>query len=349
MAPNRTPAPRPLRDAITDVPGIRVGHWTNRKAATGCTVLLCPPGTVGGVDVRGAAPGTRETDLLRPGNLVEEVHAIVLAGGSAFGLEAATGVMRYLAAQEVGFRYATGVVPIVPAAILFDLGVGRAEWPDAQAGWDAAQAASAGRVAEGSVGAGTGATVAKMAGIERAWKGGIGTASERLDTGVIVGAIAAVNAVGSIRDSRTGQVVAAPRDGEGGFLDVDALLRLGRGRRQVEAEHEAQHEASEGRAALEADTPSNTTLAVVATNARLTKTQVNRIATVAHDGFARSIWPVHTRADGDVIFALATGEMEITDDQYPSIEAMAALAVERAVLNGVRKAKRLARIPGLAD
>lgn len=344
MAPNRTPAPRPLRDAITDVPGIRVGHWTNRKAATGCTVLLCPPGTVGGVDVRGAAPGTRETDLLRPGNLVEEVHAIVLAGGSAFGLEAATGVMRYLAAQEVGFRYATGVVPIVPAAILFDLGVGRAEWPDAQAGWDAAQAASAGRVAEGSVGAGTGATVAKMAGIERAWKGGIGTASERLDTGVIVGAIAAVNAVGSIRDSRTGQVVAAPRDGEGGFLDVDALLRLGRGRRQVEAEHEAQHEADGA-----ADTPSNTTLAVVATNARLTKTQVNRIATVAHDGFARSIWPVHTRADGDVIFALATGEMEITDDQYPSIEAMAALAVERAVLNGVRKAKRLARIPGLAD
>ncbi|MCK9485099.1 MAG: P1 family peptidase [Dehalococcoidia bacterium] len=355
MAPtNRTP--RALRDAITDVSGIRVGHWTDRRGATGCTVILCPPGTVGGVDVRGAAPGTRETELLRPGNLVKEVHAIVLAGGSAFGLEAATGVMRYLAAQDVGFRYATGVVPIVPSAILFDLGIGRAAWPDAEAGWQAVERAAragGGRVAEGSVGAGAGATVAKMAGIERAWKGGLGTASERLDTGVIVGAIAAVNAVGSIRDSRTGEVVAAPRDDEGGFLDVDALLRLGRGRRQVEAKHEA-HEASEAHQGAEQavgadESPSNTTLAVVATNARLTKTQVNRIATVAHDGFARAIWPVHTRADGDVIFALATGEQEITDDQYPSIEAMAARAVERAVLSGVRKAKRLGGVPGLAD
>lgn len=336
--PRRLPT---LRDALTDVPGIRVGHWTDRSAATGCTVILCPPGTVGGVDVRGAAPGTRETELLRPGNLVEEVHAIVLAGGSAFGLEAATGVMRYLAAREVGFKYATGVVPIVPSAILFDLSVGRASWPDAEAGYAAAERASGGRIAEGSVGAGAGATVAKIAGIERAWKGGLGTASERLDTGVIVAAIAAVNAVGSIRDSRTGDVVAAPRDDEGGFLDVDELLRLGRGRRQVEAQMNQPSGAVEE--------PSNTTLAVVATNARLTKTQVNRIATVAHDGFARSIWPVHTRADGDVIFALATGEQEITDDQYPSIEAMSALAVERAILSGVRKAKRLGGIRGLGD
>ncbi len=334
MAP--TSRSHSLRDAITDVPGIRVGHWTNRRSATGCTVILCPPGTVGGVDVRGAAPGTRETDLLRPGNLVEEVHALLLSGGSAFGLEAATGVMRYLAAREVGFRYATGVVPIVPAAILFDLGVGRADWPDAEAGYQAAERATGGRVAEGSVGAGAGATVAKMAGIERAWKGGLGTASERLDTGVIVAALAAVNAVGSVRDSRTGEVVAAPRGDDGGFLDVDTLLRIGRGRRQVEASHSE-------------ETPSNTTLAVVATNARLTKTQINRLATVAHDGFARSIWPVHTRADGDVIFGLATGEVEITDDQYPSIEAMAARAVERAVLSGVRKAKRLGGVPGLAD
>jgi len=340
-----------LRDALTDVRGIRVGHWTNRKAATGCTVILCPPGTVGGVDVRGAAPGTRETELLRPGNLVEEVHAIVLSGGSAFGLEAATGVMRFLAAREVGFRYATGVVPIVPSAILFDLGIGQAAWPDAEAGYQAAERASGGRIAEGSVGAGAGATVAKMAGIERAWKGGLGTASERLDTGIIVAAIAAVNAVGSIRDARTGEVVAAPRDDKGAFLDVDELLRIGRGRRQVESELEGKRVDHAG--ASESDTPveepSNTTLAVVATNARLTKTQVNRIATVAHDGFARSIWPVHTRADGDVIFALATGEQEITDDQYPSIEAMAARAVERAVLSGVRKAKRLGGVPGLGD
>ncbi len=321
-----------------------MGHWTDRAGATGCTVILCPEGTVGGVDVRGAAPGTRETELLRPGNLVEHVDAILLAGGSAFGLDAAGGVMQYLLAHDRGFRYATGVVPIVPGAILFDLGLKRAAWPDADAGYRAADRARGGRVVQGSVGAGTGATVAKMAGIERAWKGGIGTAGELLDTGIVVGAIAAVNAVGSIRDGRTGKVVAAPRGDDGRMLDVDRLLRLGRGRRQVE----------ESRAGVEApatvvETPSNTTLAVVATNARLTKAQVNRIATVAHDGFARAIWPVHTRADGDVIFALATGEQEITDDQYPSIEAMSALAVERAVLAGVRAAKSLAGVPGLAD
>ncbi len=251
--------------------------------------------------------------------------------------------MQYLLAQDRGFRYATGVVPIVPGAILFDLGLKRAAWPDADAGYRAAENARGGRVAQGSVGAGTGATVAKMAGIERAWKGGIGTAGELLDTGIVVGAIAAVNAVGSIRDSRAGRVVAAPRGDDGRPLDVDRLLRLGRGRRQVAERIE------EGSAPSVIETPSNTTLAVVATNAKLTKAQVNRIATVAHDGFARAIWPVHTRADGDVVFALATGEQEITDDQYPSIEAMSALAVERAILAGVRAAKGLAGVPGLAD
>ena len=320
-----------------------MGHWTDRTSATGCTVILCPEGTVGGVDVRGAAPGTRETELLHPGNLVEHVDAILLAGGSAFGLDAAGGVMRYLLAHDRGFRYATGVVPIVPGAILFDLSLKRAAWPDADAGFRAASTAKGGRVPQGSVGAGTGATVAKMAGIERAWKGGLGTASEVLDTGIVIGAIAAVNAVGSIRDSRAGKVVAAPRDDDGRALDVDRLLRLGRGRRQVEERIEG------GKSEPADESPSNTTLAVVATSAKLTKAQANRIATVAHDGFARSIWPVHTRADGDVIFALATGEHEITDDQYPSIEAMAARAVERAILNGVRAAKGLAGVPGLAD
>ncbi|MGE3961484.1 MAG: P1 family peptidase [Dehalococcoidia bacterium] len=336
-----SPASRPRtgpNDAITDVAGIRVGHWTDRSGATGCTVVLCPEGTVGGVDVRGAAPGTRETELLRPGNLVEHVDAILLAGGSAFGLDAAGGVMQYLLGRDRGFRYATGVVPIVPGAILFDLSLKRAAWPDADAGYRAASTAKGGRVAQGSVGAGTGATVAKMAGIERAWKGGIGTASERLDTGILVGAIAAVNAVGSIRDGRTGKVVAAPRGDDGKPLDVDRLLRLGRGRRQVQERIEAA-----------AESPSNTTLAVVATSAKLTKAQVNRIAAVAHDGFARAIWPVHTRADGDIVFALATGEHEVTDDQYPSIEAMAARAVERAILAGVRAARGLAGVPGLAD
>lgn len=336
-------------DAITDVPGIRVGHWTDRAGATGCTVILCPEGTVGGVDVRGAAPGTRETELLRPGNLVEQVDAILLAGGSAFGLDAAGGVMRYLLGQDRGFRYATGVVPIVPGAILFDLSLKRAAWPDAEAGYHASQRARGGAVAQGSVGAGTGATVAKMAGIERAWKGGIGTSSERLDTGIVVGAIAAVNAVGSIRDSRAGRIVAAPRGDDGRPLSVDRLLRVGRGRRQVEEQVREQGPEVVFREGVAEETPSNTTLAVVATNARLTKAQANRIATVAHDGFARAIWPVHTRADGDVIFALATGEQEITDDQYPPIEAMCALAVERAVLKGVRAAKGLAGVPGLAD
>ncbi|MGE3857797.1 MAG: P1 family peptidase [Dehalococcoidia bacterium] len=317
-------------DAITDVRGIRVGHWTDRRAATGCTVILCPPGTVGGVDVRGAAPGTRETDLLRPGNLVEEVHAVVLSGGSAFGLEAATGVMHALAEQGVGLQVGRARVPIVPSAILFDLGVGRLHWPDAEAGRKAVSRASGGRVPQGSVGAGTGATVAKLAGPERALKGGLGSASERLDTGVVVGAVAAVNAIGGVRDARTGEVIAGPRADGAGFLDIDGLLRTGRGRRR-----EPQ--------------PENTTIAVVATNAALTKTQVNRIATVAHDGFARAIWPVHTRGDGDVIFALATGEQPVEPDEVPSIEAMCALVIERAVVAGVRAATGLAGVPSAGE
>ena len=327
------------RDAITDIRGFRVGHWTDRRAATGCTVLLCPPNTVGGVDVRGAAPGTRETDLLRPGNLVEQVHAIVLAGGSAFGLDSAGGVMRYLLERGIGFPIAGTVVPIVPAAILMDLGLGAVAWPGEDAGYWAATHAVAGRVAEGTVGAGTGATVAKQGGPDRALKGGLGTASEVLDTGVVVAALVAVNAVGSIRDGRTGEVIAAPRADGGGFLDVDALLRAGRARRRP------------------ADIPAlpveeraeNTTIGIVATNAALTKTQVNRIATVAHDGFARAIWPVHTRADGDVIFALATGERPVEPDEYPSIEAMCTLVMERAILNAVRRATGLGGVPSAVE
>ena len=327
------PSARPpgWRDAITDVRGIRVGHWTDRRAATGCTVILCPPGTVGGVDVRGAAPGTRETDLLRPGNLIEEVHAIVLAGGSAFGLEAATGVMHALAEHGVGFEVGRARIPIVPSAILFDLGIGNLKWPDAEAGRKAVARASGGRVEQGSVGAGTGATIAKLAGPDRALKGGLGTASELLGTGVVVAAVAAVNAVGGIRDGRTGEMVAGPRGDRSGFLDIDEILATGRGRRRAPEQAE------------------NTTIAVVATNAALTKTQVNRIATVAHDGFARAIWPVHTRADGDVIFALATGEQSVEADEYPAIEAMCALVIERAVLAGVRAATGLAGVPSAAE
>jgi L-aminopeptidase/D-esterase-like protein len=348
--PTGMPAgPRRSFDAITDIRGFRVGHWTDLDAATGCTVLLCPPGTVGGVDVRGAAPGTRETDLLRPGNLVEEVHAIVLSGGSAFGLESATGVMRYLAEAGIGFPIAGTVVPIVPAAILMDLGLVAAAWPGDDAGYWAAVHASAGAVEQGSVGAGTGATVAKQGGPGRALKGGLGTASERLDTGVTVAAMVAVNAVGSIRDGRSGEVVVAPRgDAPGTFLDVDALLRVGRARRRpVDVPAAAAPATSLVPAGEQAG--ANTPIGIVATDAALTKTQVNRIATVAHDGFARSIWPVHTRGDGDVIFALATGERPVEPDEYPAIEAMCTRAIERAILNGVRRATGLGGVPSAGE
>lgn len=323
----------PHRDALTDVAGIRVGHWTDRRNATGCTVVTCPPGTVGGVDVRGAAPGTRETDLLRPGNLIEEVHAVVLSGGSAFGLEAASGVMHELAARGVGLNFQENLIPIVPSAILFDLGVGRPTHPTAESGRRALKRASGGRIEVGSVGAGTGATVAKQGGIERALKGGLGTASERLDTGVVVAAIAAVNAVGSIRDPLTGELVAAPRDDERGFLDLEQMLRVA----ALPPEQEV------------ADPPTNTTLAVVATNARLTKTQINRVATVAHDGFASTIWPVHTRSDGDVIFSLATGEFEVDAAGYRAVEAFAVRVVARAVLDAVRSATPLAGVPSVTE
>ena len=323
----------PRRDALTDVPGIRVGHWTNRRAATGCTVVVCPQGTVGGVDVRGAAPGTRETELLRPDNLIEEVHAVVLAGGSAFGLEAASGVMQELAKQGIGLGMKDNVVPIVPSAILFDLGVGRPKHPNADAGRRALKRATGGQIEVGSVGAGTGATIAKQGGIERALKGGIGTASEYLDTGVVVAALVAVNAVGGVRDPVTGEQVAAPRDDERGFLDLEAMLRVG-----VRPEDNGEPEV-----------PANTTLAVVATNAKLTKTQINRVATVAHDGFASTIWPVHTRADGDVVFGLATGEVEVDTPGYRAVEAFAVRAVERAILNAVREATSLAGVPSTSE
>lgn len=334
------PAPR---DAITDVRGIRVGHWSDRRGATGCTVVLCPPDCVGGVDVRGAAPGTRETDLLRPGTLVEEVHAVLLTGGSAYGLEAATGVMRYLTERAIGFKMRDLIVPIVPAAVIFDLALGRPRHPDAEAGYRAASRASGGAVAGGTVGAGTGATVAKMAGHRRALKGGIGTASETLQTGVIVGAIAVVNAVGSVRDPETAEVIAAPRADRSGFLDTTAIYRTGRPWVEPDAE-----QAAGGSVAGEGP-GEHTTLAVVATNAKLTKTEANRLATVAHDGLARAIWPVHTRGDGDVVFTLATGELELEAGGYPSLEAMATRAVERAIVRGVRLATGLAGVPSASE
>lgn len=322
--------------SITDVSGIKVGHWSDRRALTGCTVVIPDKPTVAGVDVRGGAPGTRETDLLRPGNLVQHVHAIVLAGGSAYGLEAASGVMRYLAEKGVGFPYGRGVIPIVPAAILFDLGVGRADrWPDMNAGYKAAATAKR-TTPEGNIGAGTGATVGKALGPSRAMKSGIGTASESSVHGLIAGAIAAVNASGDVVDPDSGRALAGARreDGGGGIDETLTVLREGR----IWTPEVAPQAANE-----------STVLVVVATNAALTKEQANRMATVCHDGLARAVRPAHTQGDGDIIFALSTGEREIEGADYRIVEALATRAVERAIVRGVTEAESTAGLPAHRD
>ncbi len=323
---------RPLCDAITDVPGIRVGHWTDRRAATGCTVVLCEKGAVGGVDVRGGAPGTRETDLLRPGTLVQGIHAVLLTGGSAWGLDAAGGVMRYLEERGVGLAFGAGPVPVVVGAVLYDLRLGRGDVrPDAEAGRRACRAARAGAVAQGSVGAGTGATVGKALGMERCLKGGLGTASEALPSTageLVVGAVVAVNCFGEVVDPASGQVIAGPRAEGGGFVGTVDILR---GAEQAPWGGES------------------TTLAMVATNARLTKEYACRLASVAHDGLARAIRPLHTMGDGDVVFTMATGQTALEPMRYVALEALAAQAVERAVLKAVRAARGLAGVPSAAE
>jgi L-aminopeptidase/D-esterase-like protein len=302
--------------ALTDVPGLKVGHWTDLDAATGCTVVLCEPAAVAGVDVRGAAPGTRETDLLRPGSLVGRVDAIVLTGGSAFGLAAATGVVRYLEERDIGFQTSAGPVPIVPAAVLFDLGIGRSDVrPDDAAGYAACVAASD-SVMEGCVGAGTGATVAKRGGRETSIKSGLGTASVTLPDGTVVSALVAVNAVGSVVDPATGTVLAAPR-----ATVTDALAPIGTG--------------------------SNTTLGVVATTARLDSAQVNRMASVAHDGLALAIRPAHTPFDGDTIFALSLAGAGAGPPDELQIGAAVVAVVVAAVLRAVTTATSLHGVPAI--
>lgn len=316
--------------SITDVPGIRVGHWTDRDAITGCTVVLPDRPAIAGVDVRGAAPGTRETELLRPGNVVQHVHAVVLAGGSAYGLDAATGTVRFLAERGIGFGFGAGVIPIVPAAILFDLSIGSADrWPDADAGYEAAASAIE-RCDEGSLGAGTGATVGKALGPARAMKGGIGTASERSSRGLIAGALAAVNASGEVLEPRTGRIIAGARRDDDTIEETTEALRSG---------HFWRPEM----------TLQNTVLVVVATNGSLTKEQANRLATVCHDGIARAVRPAHTQGDGDIVFTLATGEHPLADYDYRIIEALATRAVERAIVRGVTEATALAGIPSARD
>jgi L-aminopeptidase/D-esterase-like protein len=316
---------------LTAVAGIKVGHYTLTARPTGCTVVLAEAGAVAGVDVRGGAPGTRETDLLDPVNTVQQVHAIVLAGGSAFGLEAATGTVRWLEEKGIGFDVGVAKVPIVPAAILFDLGVGDAKVrPNAECGYKAAEAATDGPVTEGNVGAGAGATIGKLGGFGRAMKAGIGSASITLPNGLTVAALVAVNAVGDVIDPATGRVIAGLRTPDGSALaDARRLVRSGAlGGPPLPAE---------------ARRPgANTTLGIVATNVSLSKAQATKVAQMAQDGFARAISPAHTPADGDTIFALATGKMPGEAD----VMLLGTLAAEVMADAVVRAAREATGIPG---
>lgn len=319
---------------LTAVPGLKVGHWTNREGATGCTVILCPQGAVGGVDVRGSAPGTRENQLLNPVNTVQTVHAILLSGGSAFGLAAADGVMQWLEAHGHGFDVGVARVPIVPGAVIFDLPLGDPKArPDAAAGFAACEAATEAPVAQGIVGAGTGATAGDVLGFKQSTKSGLGSAARELPGGVIVAALAVVNPFGEVRDPVTGRVLAGARRPEGGFVDTLEML----------AAFSAQTHAS-----LANDHPEirNTTLAVVATNAALTKPGATKVAQMAHDGLARVIRPIHTMFDGDTIFALSLGDKP---GNVSLVGAVAAEVVAEAVLNGVRAAEGLAGLPAARD
>ena len=323
-------APFPAGDAgsITRVAGIEVGHFTDTRRPTGCTVVMAREGAVAGVDVRGAAPGTRETDLLHPSNLVDKVHAIMLAGGSAWGLEAATGAVRWLEERGVGLDVAVGRLPIVPAAVLFDLLVGDMRIrPDAAAGYAACAAASSADPAEGNVGAGAGAVVGKVFGIQHAMKGGVGTASVTVD-GVTVGALIACNALGDVIDPDTAQVMAGARTDDGRALrDTRRALLCGQPPQPLLA-------------------GTNTTIGVVATDAILTKVQAHRLAISAHDGLARSINPVHTMSDGDTLFSLGTGRAGKSLGMMV-LATMAAEATARATVRAVQAARSVTTADGL--
>ena len=336
----RQPAVSPPGDpGIVAVAGIEVGHHELDGLPTGCTVVLAREGAVAGVDVRGSAPGTRETDLLDPENTVERVHAVVLSGGSAFGLAAADGTVRFL--EEAGIGYAVGPfrVPIVPAAILFDLGVQGpgAVRPGPRCGYRAAAAAGSDPVRRGNAGAGAGATVGKGRGMARAMKGGTGSASLRFADGVVVAALIAVNAVGDVVDPADGTVVAGVRGDDGTLADARRLL--------LESLVDPTS-GSDGRGVGPAF-GANTTIGVVATNAPLTKAEANKVAEMAHDGLARTIYPVHTPSDGDTLFALSTGNGP--EARVGRIGALAAEVVARAVLDAVRSAESLPGLPAIRD
>lgn len=324
---------------ITDIKGIRIGHAQNDTALTGCTVILCEKGATAGVDQRGGAPGTRETDALRPMHLVEKAHAVLLAGGSAFGLDAAAGVMQYLEEKGVGFNTGVARVPIVPAAILFDLAIGDPKIrPNAQMGYQACKAASSTPPAEGNVGAGTGATVGKILGMSQAMKSGIGASCMEAGNGVLVGALIAVNAFGDVIDPHSNQIVAGTR------TLVKGPLTIGKG--AVFADTLEVMKTFAGRTILGVIGSVNTVIGAVITNASLSKEEVNKVAQMAQDGLALAIRPAHTMQDGDTLFALATGEKKA---DVNLVGAIAAQAVAEAILHAARCAQGIAGLPSASD
>lgn len=318
--------------SITDVPGLKLGHHTLDRRPTGCTVLLCEEGATAGVDVRGSAPGTRETDLLDPINLVDQIHAVLLSGGSAYGLNAAAGVMQYLEENGLGFQIAKGVVPIVPAAVLMDLGVGDfSVRPNAEAGYLACKAATVVQSGEGNIGVGAGATVGKMFGMEYAMKGGLGTASHKIpDTEIVIGAIVAVNAVGDVYAPNSRRILAGARSEDGkGFRDTSAAIMHG---------HNVVKSAG-----------ANTTIGAIATNAPFGKAELKKIAGMAHDGFARTINPIHTMWDGDTIFTLSTAKTGDVQADVTAIGAIAATVMAQAVARAIVNADSLPDFPAYRD
>lgn len=323
-----------LNNTLTAVPGLRVGHMTDLEAITGCTVVICPPGTIGGVDQRGGAPGTRETDLLRPLHLVETVNAVVLSGGSAYGLAAADGVMRYLEENNLGYHSRAGfVVPIVPTAILMDLGIGRSDVrPDAAMGYRACEMAVADPVPLGCVGAGTGCRVGPMRGNAFATKGGIGSAAVTLENGVVIAALVAVNPVGDVLNEQ-GQIMAGLRaedETEGRWANTLLTMRAMASAAPPDVDNHTPPASS--------SSESNTIIGVIATNAKLTKDQVNKVAQMGQDGVARAVRPAHTMFDGDTLFALATGAVPA---DVNLVGAYAAEMVAAAIRSGVQHAVTL--------
>ena len=315
-----------MLDNLCDVPGVLVGHATDRAGLTGCTAVIFEEPAVVGVDVRGSSPGTRETDRLSPTGTVRRTHALLLTGGSAFGLAAVEGVVSFLEERDVGLDVGVARIPLVSAAVLFDLVVGSpAARPDLEMGYEAATSAKNGDFAQGSVGAGTGATVGKVLGMERAMKGGIGSASVGLDGGLVVGALAAVNAFGGVRDPDSGKVLAGPRTDDGTLGDTVELL---------------------SEAASRMRWGEDTTLGIVATNADLSKTQASKVAQMAHDGLARAVEPVHTTVDGDVVFAASVGGVYAATDV---VGAWGARVMQEAILRAVRRAVGVPGIPSISE